>query len=63
MSAKTLTLTGVALYLGYSRRSLYNMLEDGRFPVRPIPGTSPRRWNIDDLDAWRAGNYKPAGDE
>jgi excisionase family DNA binding protein len=59
MNAKTLTLTDVAQYLGYGRRTLYNMLNDGRFPVKPIPGTQPRRWNIDDLDAWRAGTYQP----
>jgi len=59
MTPKTLTITAVALYLGIPKRSLYNMLEDQRFPVKPIPGTQPRRWNIDDLDAWRAGTYQP----
>jgi predicted DNA-binding transcriptional regulator AlpA len=57
MTGKTLTLSDTARYLGYSRRTLYNMLNDGRFPVKPIPDTSPRRWNIEDLDAWRAGRY------
>lgn len=55
---KILKLTEVALYLGVPKRTLYDMLSDGRFPVRPIPGTQPRRWNVDDLDAWRAGEYK-----
>lgn len=58
MNGQTLPLAKVARYLGYSRASLYNMLKDGRFPVQPIPGTQPRRWNVDDLDAWRAGNYQ-----
>lgn len=53
MTGKTLTLTKAALYLGYSRRTLYNMLKDNRFSVAPINGTNPRRWNIEDLDAWR----------
>jgi excisionase family DNA binding protein len=55
MDAQTFTLTKAAQYLGFSRKTLYNMLDDGRFPVAPIPGTSPRRWNKDDLDAWRNG--------
>lgn len=46
-------LVEAAQYIGVSRRSLYNMMKDGRFPVEPIPGTSPRRWNIEDIDAWR----------
>lgn len=53
MPGKTLCLAAAARYLGVSRRSLYNQLKDGRFTVSPIPGTSPRRWNVEDLDAWR----------
>lgn len=53
-TAKTLTLTGLVLYLGISRRTLYDMISDGRFPVKPIKGTKPRRWNIDAIDVWRA---------
>lgn len=66
MTAKTLTATATALYLGFSRKTFYNMLNDGRFPVLPIPGTQPRRWNTNDLDAWLAGTYTArvaAGDE
>lgn len=55
----TLPLHKVAEYIGIKRRTLYNMLEDGRFPVASIPGVLPRRWNIDDLDAWRSGTYQP----
>ena len=62
MDGQTLTLARAARYLGVSRAGLYNMLKDGRFPVTPIPGTQPRRWNKDDLDAWRAGTYKRDGD-
>jgi predicted DNA-binding transcriptional regulator AlpA len=58
MTPKTLNLTDTAAYLGLSRRNFYNQLDDGRFPVSPIPGTHPRRWNVDDLDAWRAGSYE-----
>lgn len=53
MTGKTLCLADVALYIGVSRRSIYNMLKDGRFSVEPIPNTRPRRWNIEALDAWR----------
>lgn len=48
-----MNLTGLARYLGYSRRSLYNMIADGRFPVPPISVHGPRRWNVEDVDAWR----------
>jgi len=53
MQGKTLSITDAARYLGYSRKTLYNMVKDGRFPVDPIPDIYPRRWNIEDLDAWR----------
>lgn len=51
---KTLTLTALAAYLSIKKRTLYNMIEDGRFPVDPIRGTQPRLWNTADVDAWRA---------
>lgn len=51
---KTLKLTDLAQYIGVSRKSLYNMIEDGRFPVQPIPSLKPRRWNVEDVDAWRS---------
>jgi excisionase family DNA binding protein len=50
---KTLSLTQLADYLGIDRRTLYNMIYDGRFPVSPIKGLHPRRWNVEDVDAWR----------
>jgi predicted DNA-binding transcriptional regulator AlpA len=52
MKAKTLNLKQAALLVGVSRRSVYNMMADGRFP-RPIKGTKPPRWDIDTIDAWR----------
>lgn len=48
-----MTLTQIADYLGIKKRTLYNMLSDGRFDVVPIPRTEPRRWNVEDVDAWR----------
>ncbi|AHJ10753.1 putative transcriptional regulator [Rhizobium phage vB_RglS_P106B] len=62
MNGQTFTLAAASRYIGVSRITLYNMLKDGRFPVEPIPGTQPRRWNKDDLDAWIAGNYAASGD-
>lgn len=52
---KTLTLTKLAQYLGIHKRTLHRMIEDGRFPVKPVEGLKPRRWNIEDVDAWRLG--------
>ena len=55
----TLTLTELAKYIGVdSRTTLYNMIQDGRFPVAPIKGSNPRRWNVEDVDNWRFGNDK-----
>lgn len=56
MDKKTLNLTEVAEYLGINRRTLYIMIEDGRFPVQAIKGTDPKRWNLEDVDAWRFSN-------
>ena len=55
VAQKTLTLTEVATYLGIEKRTLYNMIEDGRFKVAPIKDLNPRRWNIEAIDAWRLG--------
>ena len=53
MQQKTLTLTELADYIGIKRRTLYMMIEDGRFPIAPIKGSNPRRWNVEDVDNWR----------
>lgn len=55
----TLTLTELAKYIGVdSRTTLYNMIQDGRFPVAPIKGSNPRRWNVEDVDNWRFGGKR-----
>jgi len=50
---KTLSITEVAEYLGVHKRTLYNMMVDRRFDVKPIKNLTPRRWNIEAIDAWR----------
>ncbi len=50
---KTLNLTQLAEYLGIKKRTLYDMMKDGRFEVEPIKGFNPRRWNVEDIDSWR----------
>lgn len=54
MTPKTLTLTKAAQHLGIPKRTFYNMLSSKRFPVDPLPGLHPRRWSVEDLDAWLA---------
>lgn len=49
---KTLNLTELAKYIGISKRTLYYMIEDGRFPVMPVRGSSPRRWYVEDIENW-----------
>ena len=49
----TKNLTQLAEYLTIPKRTFYQMIKDGRFPVEPIKGTNPRRWNVEDADAWR----------
>lgn len=52
---KTLSLAEVADHLGIHKRTLYTMFMDGRFPVAPVKGSDPRRWNIEDVESWRLG--------
>jgi len=49
----TLTLTELAKYINVNKRTLFRMIKDGRFPVSPIAGVRPMRWNREDVDAWR----------
>jgi len=56
MTSKILRIKDVALYLGVPVRTLYDMLRDGRFPVKPIPHTKPRRWNVEHIDVWLNAN-------
>jgi excisionase family DNA binding protein len=55
MTGKTLGAKAAAQRIGVSRRTFYNMLKTDRFPVAPIPGTKPRRWYVEALDAWVEG--------
>lgn len=55
MTARTMIAVELAAYIGVSRKTLYNMINDKRFAVEPIPNTKPRRWYIEDVDAWLAG--------
>lgn len=53
---KIMKLVDVAHHLGVPVRTFYAMLADGRFTVEPIPGSKPRRWNIEDVEAWRGAS-------
>ena len=48
-----MTITKLAEHIGVSLRTMYNMIADGRFPVDPIIGSDPRRWNLEDVEKWR----------
>lgn len=52
MDKKTLNLTELSIYIGISRRTLYNMIQDGRFPVQPIKGLEPKRWSVEKVNEW-----------
>lgn len=54
MKLKTLNLTQLSSYIDIPKRTLYDMIRDGRFPVDPIKATRPRRWNVDAVDEWLA---------
>ena len=58
MDKKLLTLTELANFLGIPKRTFYRMIEDGRFPVQPIKGTDPRRWNVEDVENWLKGGQR-----
>ncbi len=55
MTGKLLTATRVAEHLGIARQTLYVWIDSGRFPVEPAPGTKPRRWRLEELNAWVNG--------
>ena len=57
---RTMNLTELHEYLGIPKRTLYDMIQDGRFPVAPIKGLHPRRWNVEDVDAWRFSKEQEA---
>lgn len=49
---KPLKIKDLVTLLGCSRQTIYNMLKDGRLPVKPIAGTKPRLWNADEIKEW-----------
>ena len=55
MEKRLLTASEVAQHLGVPRRTFYNWLKRGRFPVQPVEGLTPQRWSIESVDLWRAG--------
>lgn len=57
MTGGTLNIAGTARHIGVSRKTLYNMINDGRFAVPSIPNTRPRRWSVVELNQWLNGNH------
>lgn len=51
----TLTLTELAAHIGMAKRTLYRRLENGDFPVDPLPRLRPRRWSTEAVNAWMRG--------
>lgn len=49
---KPLKIKDLAQEIGVTRQTIYNMLRDGRLPLRPIPGTKPRLFPRDQFDVW-----------
>lgn len=52
MTSQTLTLTELAAYIGWNKRTLYRKIKNKQFPVDPIRGTKPQRWLVSAVDAW-----------
>jgi excisionase family DNA binding protein len=52
---KTLTLTELADYIGIPKRTLFDMIRDGRFPVQPVIRVTPRIWSTQQVDEWLSG--------
>lgn len=55
MEKKLLNLTELSKHIGIPKRTLFNMVEDGRFPVKPVEGLMPRRWSVVSVDEWMRG--------
>lgn len=53
---KTLTLTALSEHIDIPKRTLFDMLKDGRFPVEPLKGIKPRRWSTEQVDEWLKNN-------
>lgn len=56
MSSEKIVLnhTEVAIFLGIGKMTLYRMIEDGRFPVKPIPDT--KLYSKEKIVAWVESN-------
>lgn len=52
---KLLNLTELSKHVSIPKRTLFNMITDGRFPVKPVEGLRPRRWSVELVDAWMNG--------
>lgn len=48
------TIKKISEKSGINRRTLYRMIENGKFPIKPIKGTKPRLWNSVYVDEWIA---------
>lgn len=52
-SARLLTIDQVAERLGMKKKSIYNSLHEGRFPIAPKRiGRKTLRWRESDIDDW-----------
>lgn len=52
MINKTLTLRELSEYIDIPERTLRNKVMKGEFPVKPLVGLTPRRWNKQAVDEW-----------
>lgn len=52
---KTLNTTELAKYIGVSRRTIYHMINDGRFPVKPLVDGARRLWSTEQVNNWLRG--------
>lgn len=47
---KVLNIRELSDYLGISTSTLYRMMEDGRFSVKPVKGT--KLYSVEKVDEW-----------
>ncbi len=50
-----LTLQQVAERMDIPKRTAYNQLKRGDFPIPHLPRTKPRKWSSEAVDAWLRG--------
>ena len=55
MEQKLLSLGAVAQRIGMPKRTAYNQLKRGDFPIPHLPRTKPRKWSVEAVDAWLRG--------